>query len=140
MALAANYYINFKYKNLWEVIDPPKPDDEDKLTLDEVKFINQCDVYFDRWNEKYFKVANSVYKVVTMWSHKFFMIPYTHFFGYLHLTVRIQDHMQVWQWDVEDYMKFRNEKLRLSILENPNYKYRGRLVKKRIGGLSAMEE
>jgi hypothetical protein len=71
------------------VLDPPKPKDDDELTKKECKLINDCDMHFDQWNEKYSGMADIVKKVVRFGSHKFFMMPYTHFFGYLHLTVRI---------------------------------------------------
>jgi hypothetical protein len=29
IALIANYYLNFKYKKLWDELDPPKPNKED---------------------------------------------------------------------------------------------------------------
>jgi len=34
IALIANYYLNWQYKKLIDDIDPPKPDDEDDLTLE----------------------------------------------------------------------------------------------------------
>lgn len=78
------------------MLDPPKPQNDEELTKKELTLINDCDMYFDTWNEKYSGTANMVKKIMTALSHKFFMIPYTHFFGYLHLTVRIQDHRVVW--------------------------------------------
>lgn len=91
VALLANYFLNFKYIRLWNVIDPPKPEDGDDLTVAEIKLANNCDLFFDRWNEKYYNVASVIKKCVALLSHKLFHLPYTHFFGYLHFTVRIQD-------------------------------------------------
>lgn len=42
-ALGANYYLNWKYYKLWNIIDPPKPVDNNKLSLKEVQEINECD-------------------------------------------------------------------------------------------------
>lgn len=104
-----------------------------------MKLINKCDIYFDRWNEKYFKVANLIRNVVKYWSHKMFMLPYTHFFGYLHLTVRIQDNMKAWQWDVDDFTKFYQKTLSMKTIEQPGYKYKGRLVDKIVGSLEQIQ-
>ena len=92
IALAAYYYLNFCYVKLWNELDPPKPKDEDYLSLNEVILINSCDQHFDLWNQKYFKVAKYIKRGVALVSHKLFQLPFTHFYGYLHLTVRIQDH------------------------------------------------
>jgi len=70
--LIANYYLNYKYIKLWDDIDPPKPDDEDDLTLDEVKNINKCDVHFDQWSGKYYGVAMKLRKMIMFISHKSF--------------------------------------------------------------------
>ena len=40
IAIVVNYYINYLYYQLWEVIDPPKPDDEEQLTKEEIILIN----------------------------------------------------------------------------------------------------
>jgi hypothetical protein len=86
--LGGNYYINHLYKKLWERLDPPKPEDEDDLNKKEVLLINDCDENFDKWNNKYFKAAEIV-KNITVWgSHKMIHLPFSHFFGYIHFTVR----------------------------------------------------
>ena len=70
------------------IIDPPKPEDEDQLLPAEILLINKCDENFDKWNDKYFRVATWTWRIVVFWSHKFFMMPFTHFFGYLQFTLR----------------------------------------------------
>lgn len=100
IALLANYYLNYCYIKLWNILDPPKPLDEDDLTIDEVLRIRECDLHFDTWNGKYFKVAKYIKRAVALLSHKIFQLPYTHFYGYLHLTVRVQDCYQAWEWDI----------------------------------------
>ena len=47
VALCGNYYINWLYIRMWNELDPPKPNDDDQLTLREVKLINKCDRHFD---------------------------------------------------------------------------------------------
>jgi hypothetical protein len=54
LAMLANWFLNYKYKKLWDEIDPPKPEDEDRLTKAEILKINKCDEHFDNWNGKYF--------------------------------------------------------------------------------------
>lgn len=54
LAVLAHWFLNFKYKQLWDEIDPPKPQTEDALTKKEILLINQCDEHFDNWNGKYF--------------------------------------------------------------------------------------
>ena len=83
LAILVTYYINCLYKKLWDVIDPPKPNDEEALSYEEVKLINKCDENFDNWNTKYYRVGTWVYRIVVYWNHKFFSMPFTHFFGYL---------------------------------------------------------
>lgn len=84
-----NYYLNYCYIKLWNTLDPPKPNDDDDLSVKEVLRIRECDMHFDLWNTKYFKVAKYIKRLVALLSHKVFHLPYTHFYGYLHLTVRI---------------------------------------------------
>jgi hypothetical protein len=96
IALFGQYYLNYRWIKLWNILDPPKPEDEEKLTLAEVKLINKCDQIFDEWNEKYHGVADAVKNVVAFVSHKFFFLPFTHFYGYLHFTVRVQETMKRW--------------------------------------------
>jgi hypothetical protein len=119
--LIANYYINYLYKKLWDEIDPPKPQDEEKLTREEILLINKCDENFDNWNTKYAKVADFVRKAVLFWSHKFFIMPFTHFYGYLHCTIRIQDHYCIWQWDPDELTKFINGKISQKNIVKPGY-------------------
>ena len=68
-------------------------------------------------------------------SHKFFYLPFTHFYGYLHFTVRVQETWKRWQWDSHDIARFRkNRGIDISDLEkedaagNWTFKYRGKLV------------
>jgi hypothetical protein len=99
IAMLANWYLNFRYKQLWDEIDPPKPDDEERLSKKEILLINRCDEHFDTWNGKYFQIAGVVRKIVIFISHKFFQFPYSHFYGYLHCTLRTQDFYVQWTWD-----------------------------------------
>lgn len=118
------------------MLDPPKPEDDGALTLAEVDAINHCDQIFDQWNEKYQGAADFVKKVVMFGSHKFFYLPFTHFYGYLHFTVRVQETWKRWQWDSHDIARFRkNRGIDISDLEKvdpmtgePCFKYRGKLV------------
>ena len=88
VALLAHLYLNFKYKQLWDDIDPPKPEEEEKLTKKEILLINKADEHFDTWNGKYFQIAGYVRNIVVFVGHKFFAFPYSHFYGYLHCTLR----------------------------------------------------
>jgi hypothetical protein len=81
LALIINYGINYLYKKLWWEIDPPKPEFDEKLTMEEVKLINKCDENFDKWNTKYEDLGNTIANFTFFWSHKMFFMPYTHFFG-----------------------------------------------------------
>ena len=142
VALIANYFLNWQYKKLWDNIDPPKPDDDDDLTLEEVKCINRCDMYFDQWSSKYMNVAKQVRRLMMFVSHKFFQLPYTHFYGYLHLTLRIQENFNMWEWDIEDWAKYynknkkkaldNNEYFKQKAFENPElpFLYHGKLANK----------
>ena len=96
VALAINYFLNWKYIQLWDVIDPEKPEDEEKLDPEEVLAINECDKNFDEWNTKYYGVGRIVYLIIKFGSHKFFSMPFTHFFGYQHFTMRTQDYYHSW--------------------------------------------
>jgi hypothetical protein len=133
VALVAYYFLNIQWNRLWKVLDPPKPKDDDELTKKECLLINECDMHFDQWNEKYFKVADIVHKIVIFLSHKFFMMPYTHFFGYLHLTVRIQDNRVMWQWDVEQWTKWQTRRLSVLKVKRPEFQFKGRLVSRLVG-------
>lgn len=139
VALVANYYLNYRYLKLWGEIDPPKPKDDDELTLEEVLKINKADQYFDRWNEKYFKVARTIKRLVMFSSHKLFQLPFTHFYGFLHLTVRIQDHYMRWEWSAEDVLTYRRKleqgsaRVRadaLAEIEASSFQYKGKLVER----------
>lgn len=129
-ALLINYFLNYKYKRLWDVIDPPKPVDEEALTYDEIVLINMCDENFDKWNTKYYKVGEIVRRFVLFGSHKFFMMPFTHFFGYLQFTNRTQDSYCIWSWDDKETIRFQRGFISQKQLANPNrkFKYRGKLV------------
>lgn len=68
-------------------------------------------------------------------SHKFFYLPFTHFYGYLHFTVRVQETWKRWQWDSHDIARFRkNRGIDISDLVKVDeegkacFKYRGKLV------------
>ena len=61
-------------------------------------------------------------------SHKFFMFPFTHFFGYLHFTVRFQDYYVNWQWDPNEVIKYNKKRFSVKRLTDPTFKYKGRLV------------
>lgn len=87
-AILINYFINYLYKVLWWEIDPPKPEFDEKLTIEEVRLINKCDENFDKWNTKYEDLGNKIANFTFFWSHKMFFMPFTHFFGQLHFTLR----------------------------------------------------
>lgn len=140
IALLVNYWLNNEYRKLWDEIDPPKPGDEEALTLDEVVLINQCDQNFDNWNTKYFGLGTWVYRLTVGLSHKFFQFPFTHFFGYLHCTMRTQDHYAVWQWDELEVKKFQIGRINQKDLkrEKPRqFKYKGKLVPKKAENMEA---
>jgi len=108
IALTANYYLNFRYMRLWNLLDPPKPEDADDLSLKEVLEARQSDFHFDQWNAKYYKVAAKMKKVLVFWSHKMFQLPFTHFYGYLQFTVRSQDYYQAWEWDLVQWSRWKS--------------------------------
>jgi len=110
------------------------------LTLEEVTLINRCDQNFDNWNTKYFGLGTWVYRLTIGLSHKFFQFPFTHFFGYLHCTMRTQDHYAVWQWDEQEVKKFQIGRINQKDLkrEKPRqFKYKGKLVPKRAENMEA---
>jgi hypothetical protein len=127
-----NYYINFLYYKLWKVIDPPKPKDENALVYEEVILINNCDENFDNWNMKFYQVAAKIEKVVYFWTHKFFAMPFTHFFGYLQFTNRSQDFYCIWSWDDKETVRFYKEyqgyKQKDLANDKKPFKYKGNLV------------
>lgn len=110
--------------------------------------ISKCDQYFDRWNEKYFKVANVVKKLVMFTSHKLFQLPFTHFYGFLHLTVRIQNFHMNWEWNAEKVLRFEQQlagsaKVRadaLADVEGEDYQYLGKLVERLVGDVKQKHE
>ena len=130
IALLVNYVINYLQKKLWDVIDPPKPGDEDALLPEEILLINQCDENFDKWNTKYYRLGTWIRYIVMFWSHKFFMMPFTHFFGYLQFTLRSQDSYVVWSWDDRETIRFQRGFISQKQLQNPNkpFKFKGKLV------------
>jgi len=135
IALIVNYYLNYKYIAMWNIIDPEKPEDEEALNHEEVRAINDCDENFDKWNTKYFSVGNTVRLCVKFLSHKFFSMPFTHFFGYLHFTVRYQDYKCMWQWDPKEVINYNKRQLSLKQISNPKFKFRGKLAaQKKAGG------
>lgn len=129
IAIIVNYVINFLYKRLWDVIDPPKPGDEEALTYEEILLINKCDENFDKWNTKYYKEAGMIQRIVYFWSHKFFAFPFTHFFGYLPFTMRSQDGYSIWTWNDKETIRFQNGFINQQQLKNSNrhFKYKGKL-------------
>ena len=129
----AYYFLNLRWSRLWAVLDPPKPHNNEELTKAEVNNINDCDMYFDSWNERFPNMADKVKKVMMFLSHKFFMMPYTHFFGYLHLTVRIQDHRVIWQWDLDQWSKWQTRRLSVLKVKQDGFTFKGRLVSKLVG-------
>ena len=97
LAILVNYFINWCiYKPLWDEIDPEEPKDDSKLTQEEVRRINLCDQWFNNWVEKYPDIAYWIRVIMKWWSHKIFHLPYTHFLGYQHFTLKTQDHRVVW--------------------------------------------
>ena len=106
VALLVVFFINYLYKKLWDDIDPPAPQDEDMLTKAEAILINRCDENFDRWNTKYFNLAQRIRKMTIYISHNMFFFPYTHFYGYEHFTNRSQDYYVKWTWNSKDCKKF----------------------------------
>jgi len=126
--LFGNYYINYQYMLLWDRLDPPKPEDEDDLNKKEVLLINDCDENFDKWNNKYFKLSDTIRKLTLFGSHKMFNLPFTHFFGYIHFTVRTQDYYCNWEWDEYEVQKWNMRRISYERVSDANYKYRGRLV------------
>ena len=126
--LCANGYINWLYKNLWDRLDPPKPEDEDDLNRKEVLLINDCDENFDKWNNKYFGAAGAIRTMTVFGSHKMFNLPFTHFFGYIHFTVRTQDCHCKWEWDEYEVQKWNLRRLSRDKVADPNFRYHGKLV------------
>jgi hypothetical protein len=90
-------------------------------------------MYFDQWNQKYFKVAKYVKNAVALVSHKFFQMPYTHFYGYLHMTLRIQDHFMAWEWNFGQWQRWRNGSIPNSRMMDGKYLFHGRLVVRKDG-------
>jgi hypothetical protein len=135
IALIVNYSINFGiYKPLWDEIDPPKPLYDDRLTQAEIRSMNKCDRWFDKWVTKYPGVAGWIRCLVLYLSHKIFFLPYTHFFGYMHFTLRSQDFMVVWQWDPKEVMElgFNLNKFKKKDANGEHtHRYRGMLVYRR---------
>jgi hypothetical protein len=127
IALFAHYYINYRWIKLWDLMDPPKPDDIDDLTQEECRRINNCDQYFDRWNEKYFDTAQSVRRIVALVTHKMFLLPYCHFYGYGHFTVRAQKYFVKWEWDIKD-LKKHYTKDKQAYIQKETFRFHGRLV------------
>ena len=127
-ALFFNYVLNIRYLRLWNIIDPDDPVDFEAATLKEIKDMNYADENFDKWNRKYVGAAANVKRIVILLSHKFFLFPFTHFFGYLHFTLRTQDHRVIWQWNESDCNRYIRKRLSQKKVEHPSYKFRGRLV------------
>lgn len=88
LALLGTYYLNYLYRGLWDELDPPKPEDEARLSKSEALLINKCDENFDRWATKYADIAQRLKFLVTYVNHKLFAVPFTHFYGYRHFTLR----------------------------------------------------
>ena len=61
-------------------------------------------------------------------SHKIFFLPYSHFYGYMHFTLRSQDFMVVWQWDPKAVMELQ---FNVKKFKHPDFRYKGMLVYRR---------
>jgi hypothetical protein len=96
--------------------------------------INKCDEHFDTWNGKYFQIAGVVRKIVIFISHKFFQLPYSNFYGYLHLTLRTQDFFVQWTWDEKDCRLFTDGILKPEDVKLETYKFKGKLHPMRASG------
>ena len=88
IALLVIYCLNYSYKCLWDELDPPKPFNETKITMKEALLINKCDENFDRWCGKYMNLSYRLRLIVILLNHKIFFLPFTHFYGYKHFTLR----------------------------------------------------
>jgi hypothetical protein len=68
-------------------------------------------------------------KLITVYgSHSMFFLPFSHFFGYIHFTVRTQDFRSIWQWDEYEVQRWNLRRLPPEKVQDPNFKYRGKLV------------
>ena len=89
LALLTNYMINMcLYYPMWNTLDPEKPKYDDKLNEEEVRAINDCDEWFDKWNERYPEDGDRVKCCMVFFSHKLFHLPFTHFLGCARCTVK----------------------------------------------------
>lgn len=128
-ALLVNYSINWLiYKPLWDDIDPPKPKFDDRLTQEEIRQVNECDRWFDRWVTKYPDIASGIRCMMLWLSHKIFYLPYSHFYGYMHFTLRSQDFRVVWQWDPKEVMELQ---FNVAKFKKETHAYKGMLVYRR---------
>jgi hypothetical protein len=84
--------------------------------------------HFDKWNTKYFQVGTFVRRMVMFLSHKFFQMPYTHFFGYLHCTVRPQEHLCIWEWDEKQVDLYNKRRVTKDDIAKSKFKFYGKLV------------
>ena len=82
-------------------------------------------------------------------GHKFFAFPYSHFYGYLHCTLRSQDYYVQWTWDEKQCVSFSkgHTSYKPEKVMKEELKFKGRLqpmrasgyVKELIGGAGAEE-
>jgi hypothetical protein len=90
------------------------------MNLEEIERFNECDENFVKWHLKYPQTAKRIRNTVVILTYKFFFFPFSHFFGFLHFTMRTQDHLVVWQPDNELDIAMKNR--------DPNIKVKGKLV------------
>jgi hypothetical protein len=63
-------------------------------------------------------------------------MPYSHFYGYLHLTLRTQDFHVNWQWDEAECLRFTKKRISIKKISEPDHKFKGRLAPRRNGGFA----
>jgi hypothetical protein len=97
LAIIIQYYLNYRQLKIWDDIDPDDPQYEDKMNIVEIARMNRCDLNFDTWSKENSNAAKWIRRAVKLLTHKFFMFPFTHFYGYLHTTLRTQDYKVIWQ-------------------------------------------
>jgi hypothetical protein len=55
-------------------------------------------------------------------------MPFTHFYGYFHLTLRIQNNMQVWEWDLAQWKRWKGKGISNRMMLQENFSFVGRLT------------
>jgi hypothetical protein len=94
---------------VWETFAPPcvlLAEEGHSLTQRECEAMKEADQWFIRWAEKYENTAWWIKKTMTWFSYKIFFLPYTHFMGYPHYTLRSQDYEIVWEWREDQCEKY----------------------------------